>query len=108
MDFINYQAESSKLAELRAKTDRQLTTLIGSSIERGLAFTRLLGDRKSMNGWAYARAEAAYAEACLLLPWVYDASRLERRRLEMKLALLREILDELCARPEGQVRTACS
>ncbi len=108
MDFINYQAESFKLAELRAKTDRQLITLIGSSIERGLALAGLLADRKSRNGWACAKAEAAYGEASLLLPWVYDATKLERRRLELKLALLREMLDELGAQPGGRVRTACS
>ena len=47
---------NSKLAELRAKTDRQLVTLIRTRLEDGLA--------------SRAQAEKAYSEVLVLLPAV--------------------------------------
>ena len=81
----------SKLAELRAKTDRELATLINNAIELGLSAT------VSLRNFTFAepsriRAENAYAEAARLLPKVDDVR--ERQRLERKLRQLREALNE--------------
>jgi hypothetical protein len=70
----------SKLAELRAKTDRQLVILIRIALDDGRA-----------SGVA---AERAYAEARALLPTVRDLAEAERSRLESKLARLRGFLEE--------------
>jgi hypothetical protein len=64
----------SKLAQLRAKTDRQLVTLIRTRLDHGLA--------------SCAEAERAYSEVLVLLPTVRDVTDAERRRLESKLARL--------------------
>ena len=78
----------SKLAELRAKTDLQLVTLIQSRLDGGLA--------------SCAEAERAYAEVRVLLPTLRDVTEAERRRLESKLARLRELLDERPVHAVGQ------
>ena len=70
----------SKLAQLRAKTDRELVILIQSTLDDGLA--------------SRGEAERAYCEVRGLLPTVRDVTEVERRRLEMDLARLREVLDE--------------
>jgi hypothetical protein len=73
---------NSKLAELRAKTDRQLVILIRSTLDDGLA----------------SRAEAER---------VYSEVRAERRCLESKLARLRGFLDERPMRSMARLQTAC-
>jgi hypothetical protein len=70
----------SKLAELRAKTDRQLVILLRSKLDDGIA--------------SREEAERAYSEVRALLPAVRDVTEAERRRLESKLARLRGLLDE--------------
>jgi hypothetical protein len=84
-DLMNRQ---SKLAELRAKTDRQLVTLIRSRLDDGLASARASAAETC------AEAKRAYSEVRVLLPAVRDVTEAERRRLESKLARLRELLDE--------------
>jgi hypothetical protein len=84
----------SKLAELRAKTDRQLVILIRSTLDDGLA--------------SRAEAERAYSEVRVLLPTVRDVTEAERRRLESKLARLRELLDERPVHAVAHMQTACS
>ena len=92
-------AESSRLLELRAKTDRQLVSLIQSRLDAGLAQAHCAAFQ--------ADAEKTYAEVRALLPWVYGLTRLERRSLESKLAQLRELLDD--ASDAGlRVTAACS
>jgi len=97
---MNTRTESSKLFELRAKTDRQLVVFITNRLDSGL---RLAG------GEAY-RAEAGgiYEEVSALLPWVRDITKAERRLLESKLAQLREVLDDFSSDAELNVETACS
>ena len=84
----------SKLAELRAKTDRQLVILIRSTLDDGLR--------------SRAEAERAYSEVRVLLPTVRDVTEAERRRLESKLARLRELLDERPMRATARMQAACS
>ena len=73
-------SRQAKLADLTAKTDRQLVTLIQSRLDDGLR--------------SPAEAERVYSEVLTLLPTVRNVPEAERRRLESKLARLREILDE--------------
>jgi hypothetical protein len=84
----------SKLAELRAKTDRELVILIGSALDDGLR--------------SRAEAERAYSEVRALLPTVPDVTEAERRRWEMDLARLREVLDERPVHAMGRMHAACS
>ena len=83
----------SKLAELRAKTDRQLVILIRSTLDDGLA--------------SREEAERAYSEVRALLPTVRDVTEAERRRLESKLARLRGLLDERPAHAVRRMQAAC-
>jgi hypothetical protein len=76
-------SEVVTLASLRAKTDRELISLIGSALERGLDLIEQ----------DPAEARRAHAEAVKLLAAVYGPSDSDRRRLETKLAELRSALD---------------
>jgi hypothetical protein len=86
--------ERLTLANLRARTDRELIAIIDSALERGLGL-----QRRRTNGGVVnqrrAEAEQAYAEAMKLLPAVYGSAS-ERLRLEGKLAELRSALDGFC------------
>ena len=84
----------AKLAELRAKTDRQLVILIGSALDGGLR--------------SRAAAERAYSEVRALLPTVRDVTEAERRRWEAKLARLRGLLDERPVHARARMHAACS
>jgi len=75
-------AAKSKLAELRAKTDRQLIALIHRQLDRALVFA---------DG---PRAQRAHADARALLECVDRITHEERSRLEAKLARLGRILNE--------------
>jgi hypothetical protein len=66
--------ETSKLVELRTKTDRQLLELIGRTLEAALVFAQ---------DGQYCRAERACEEVRRLLPWI---SRSDRRHFESRLA----------------------
>ena len=83
-----------KLAELSAKTDRQLVILIRSTLDEGLR--------------SRAEAEKAYSEVRALLPTVRDVPEAERRRLESKLARLRGLLDERPVHAMARMQTVCS
>ena len=69
---MNSTLEVFKLAELRAKTDRELVAIIDTELELGLRFAP-----------GHLRAKIAYANARNLLPKVEDLT--QRRRLEAKL-----------------------
>ena len=84
---------NSKLAELRAKTDRQLVILIRSTLDDGLR--------------SRAQAERAFAEVGALLPTVRDVTEAERRGLESKLARLRDLLDERPMRATASLQAVC-
>ncbi len=87
----------SKFDELRAKTDRQLVTIINHTIDRGLILARVHnGDNSPRN------AENACLEAARLLTRVYNLS--ERIRLTARLAELRNALE---THAEAKVRAAC-
>lgn len=81
--------EPGKLEQIRARTDRQLVSLINRRIEAGLKFAREFSGQDSEMA-----AERAFAEAALLLPAVGGIGREERWRLEAELNRLRYLLDE--------------
>ncbi len=89
---ISILPEQAKIAELRAKTDRQLITLIDHQLDSGIRLAQLLSgeDSGTAASFGQARAETAWAESRRLLPKVYNLS--ERLRLEKKLAELRRVL----------------
>jgi hypothetical protein len=105
MDFdMKTRAATSTLAELRAKTDHQLHALISRRLERGLSSARLLLDPDARDRWTsmdqfVSVAERAYSEVSRLLPYLRGIPSAERRRLESRLAQIREILDcaSICA-----------
>jgi len=110
---MNSRPESTKLVELRSKTDRQLVTFIISRLDVGNDFARLAAISESKCDWAsaeafQARAQKACEEVRALLPWVNLLTRAERRRLELKLEQLRELLDESTNHAGLRVQTACS
>lgn len=95
---------TSKLAELRAKTDRELLLVIRVELERGLALANVAATKGSA---LYARAERTYTRVKSLLPTAYGVSREERGRLEAQLRELRVTLDGVP--PESfRQQTACS
>ena len=92
LDLATTNRSKPKLAELRARTDRQLVVLIHRNLDRALAF------------YDGPRAQRAEAEASALLARVERVTHEERARLEAKLARLRKILEE---RPAETARAAC-
>jgi hypothetical protein len=72
-------AEQTRLAELRTKTDLQLTVLIDRRLRFALS-SLLSGDGQR------STAESVYAEARALLPVIYQLSQTRRKQLEALLA----------------------
>jgi hypothetical protein len=102
---MSHNAEG-KLHELRSKTNRELVSLISNKLDRGLAFARAVA---SDSDWASTEqfapnAEKALAEATAWMKLLQGVSPVEKRRLESKLAHLRDALDRSC---ETRVRAAC-
>lgn len=73
-----------KLAELRAKTDRQLVEYLSAQLNRALVFAG--------TGESLSHAEALYEEAHRLLPAVTGATEAEIRSLTIRLRALRIML----------------
>ncbi len=107
---MNTAAESAKLVELRAKTDRQLVSMISSRLEAGLSLLRLAADASRKGCAAKAeslelRARQGYEEARKLLPFVRGISWAELCPLERRLEQLREFMEQ--THGSTQMRTAC-
>jgi len=90
---------ASKLAQLRVKTDQELSLVIDHSLESALNLLDLAEPQ-------CVRAEKACAEALKLLPKVEDPR--ERRRLKHKLVWVRESLERLSTAHESRVTVAYS
>jgi hypothetical protein len=100
----------AKLHTLRAKTDRQLASLINNRLDCGLAFARVLENDESRRNWAsiehfLMHAERAASDASAWIPLLTAAKHPEHGRLAFKLAQLRDLLDRV-ATPR-LARTAC-
>jgi hypothetical protein len=103
-------AKTSKLAELRAKTDRDLAKIIENQLERALRFARGAGeqlppkDRDSAKP-SPARAEEMCAEAQVWLTKVENPG--SRRRLETKWKQVRQNLNRLAHTKGRTYASAC-
>ena len=93
-------AQLSKLAELRAKTNRDLVSIIDNALEAGLLLAANESDVDPA-GVLHRRAADICADTVMLVEKVENVG--ERRRLEEKLRQLRNALDRRL-----QVQTACS
>ena len=91
-----------KLAELRAKTDRQLVILIRIRLDDGLRSARACAEETC------EEAQRAYSEALALLPTVRAMTEAERRPLEWKLARLRDLSPARPVHAVARVQAACS
>jgi hypothetical protein len=102
---MNHGPEFSKLMELRAKTDRQLTAFLSKTLASGvrLAVEGAQTDAPDR----YAGAHKAYTEARRLLPCLREVATAERRRLERELAHLGRLLKE-GAMAGARASAACS
>ncbi|HTS29447.1 MAG TPA: hypothetical protein VMH81_26440 [Bryobacteraceae bacterium] len=96
---MNRRAESTRLTELRAKTDRQLVALIDHRLDAGLKVARTSLE---------AEARKAYTEVRALWPWVHHLTFAERRRLESKLDDLHQLLNQSAVHAAVRLQTACS
>jgi hypothetical protein len=93
--LLSRTPKSSKLAELRQKTDRQLLVVIQNELERGLTLADLAASKDSA---LHARAEKACEKAAALLPKINGLTTNERRQLETKFKDLRAALDRVSSR----------
>jgi len=96
----------SKLAELRAKTDRDLVRILDAELDRGLALANVAASRRSV---FRAQAEGVYTQVRALLPRMSGLSRAELAELEWKLKELSMAL-ELAAGAtdaEREMATCC-
>jgi hypothetical protein len=87
--LVSATAQLSKLAELRAKTDRELVRIIGNALDVALLLANTQVDSA---GLLHGRAREIYADTLMLLPKVKDVG--ERRRLERLGRVLRERLEQ--------------
>jgi hypothetical protein len=110
---MNSRLKSSKLLELRARTDRQLVEFVSSRLNAGLTFARLATDPDVHDRWASTamfqeKACAVYCEVAPLVPLVGNLSEAERRVLESKLDRLRPFAEERTACVEAPAGAACA
>ena len=89
----------SKLAELRARTDRELLVLIERELERALVLADVAVNRESA---FYGEAEKAYRGVITLLPKAPNMRQNERARIEEAVKALRFTLDQVPAAARAQ------
>ena len=90
----------SKLAELRARTDRELLVLIERELDRALVLANVAANRESA---FYGGAEKAFRSVMTLLPKAPNMRQNERTRIEAAVKELRFTLDQVptAARAQG-------
>ncbi len=101
-----------KLAQLRARTDRQLVELISAKLDRGFSYARALASRDSKAPWEATRefqqrAEDAWCEAHHLLPALNGPAEKDRALLQLRERILREVLDQFAVETVPIKRAAC-
>jgi hypothetical protein len=106
------ERHTKKLAQLRARTDRQLVELISARLDRGFAYARVLAARDSQAQGAAVRefeqrAENAWREAHHLLPALNGIAETDRAALLRRAGILREVLDQFAAESAPIKRAAC-
>lgn len=106
------ERHTKKLAQLRARTDRQVMELISARLDRGFACARVLAARESQAQAAAVRefqqrAEDAWREAHHLLPALSGIAETDRADLLRRAETLREVLDQFAAETFPIRRAAC-
>lgn len=101
-----------KLAQLRARTDRQLAELISAALDRGFAYARVIAATKSHAEWSasrefHRRAKDAWCEARRLMPALDGSAEKDRVALLRRAEMLRLELDQLAAELFPVRRAAC-
>lgn len=94
----------SKLAELRARTDRDLVRILNADLERSLALANVAATRRSV---FRSQAEATYSHAKVLLPKLSGATPAEIAKLETKLKELGMALDLVPGTMDLEAQPAC-
>jgi len=94
----------SKLAELRARTDRDLVRILSADLERGLALANVAATWHSV---FRAEAEAVYTRAKALLPRLSGVNAEETARLEARLKELGMALELVPGTMDVEEETAC-
>ena len=89
----------SKLAELRARTDRELLVLIERELDRALVLADVAVNRESA---FYCEAEKACGKVVTLLTKATDIRRVARTRIEAAVKALRFTLDQVPAAARAQ------
>ena len=93
----------AKLAELPARTDRELLVLIQRELDRALPLADVAVNRESA---FYGDAETGYRKVLTLLPEAPDMRRGERARIEATMKELRLKLDQIPAGGRAQRHSA--
>ena len=83
---MNPSRQNRKLAELRAKTDRELLNYLSAQLDRALALAEA--------GESLGEAEKIYAEVQHLFPFATSASECQWRAFLSGVNRLRHLLDE--------------
>jgi len=101
-----------KLAQLRARTDRQVAEWISAKLDQGFSYARVVAAQGSQPQWAVLRefqqrAEDAWREADHLLPALDGMAEAERTALQRRAQVLREVLDQFAADVYPIQRAAC-
>jgi hypothetical protein len=89
---------TSKLIELRSKTDRELSLVVQREVERGLVLASMAATRRSP---LHIKADNIYSKMKALLP-ALNGDQGGRSHLESKLAELRAALDQTSAKEKFQ------
>src|SRR5579862_7665725 len=85
-------SNDTKLAQLRARTDRDLLLFVRRDLDRGLALAHVAATRQSP---FYDQAQNTYVLATMLLPKIGGLPASERRELEATLKDLQVALELL-------------
>lgn len=106
------ESDMQKLAQLRARTDRQLVEFISARLDHGFSYARVLASQDSQPQWTTVRefqqrAEDAWREAHHLLPALDGVAEPERATLLHRAQILREVLDQFAAETYPVKRAAC-
>jgi hypothetical protein len=100
-----------KLAQLRARTDRQLAELISAKLDHGFSCARVMATRESRAESSplpefERRAEEAWREANRLLPALDGIAETDHAALLRRAGILREVLDQFAADARPIARAA--
>ena len=94
----------AKLAELRARTDRDLVRILNADLERSLALANVAAGKHSV---FRAQAEAVYNRARILVPKLSGISAAEQAQLERKLKEVGMALDLVPGTMDLEEEAAC-